>query len=545
MKKTIQKKKKKTGFILLFLAALLLTGGTGYYYFFMPEEVQAISYQTGKVKQGDLTVSLENTGVIQYYNEIEVTSTASGTVSEIYVKENSDIAAGDSILRVDDTDLNFQLQQYYNDLKTAQLKLADLLQTTIDGIGKVSVDKLTTLKAPINGVVQYAVQEGMNVSTSNGLITITDKENIPFIVELFDTEVKNIKVGQKASIYPYDFMDSVTGTVEKISNTAHSNGSSLVYDVWINVKNPGMLKKGMDGRVELDIDSGIIARDGIFAEVDEVILYPSVNSKVDKIYVDNGEYVTKDTPLMKLDNTSLINQIETQKQAIKNIELKIEQLKRELDNIIVKSPDTGIINDLYVALNQNVSTSTKIAQLVSNDLVAKIEVDELDIGKVEIGQEAKLLITALSDQEITGEVVYIANNGLVKDGITTYEVYIGLERSEKIRPGMTVDVSILLAKAENTLMVQSTSIIEVKDGHAVRVLEGEQIKVKKVEVGISNDTLTQIISGIDLSDVIITSLTVPTSSTSSSSGGSSLLPSSVPIPGISGGPSGGGSGSGK
>jgi len=110
---------------------------------------------------------------------------------------------------------------------------------------------------------------------------------------------------------------------------------------------------------------------------------------------------------------------------------------------------------------------------------------------------------------------------------------------------MTVDVSILLAKAENTLMVQSTSIIEVKDGHAVRVLEGEQIKVKKVEVGISNDTLTQIISGIDLSDVIITSLTVPTSSTSSSSGGSSLLPSSVPIPGISGGPSGGGSGSGK
>jgi len=158
-----------------------------------------------------------------------------------------------------------------------------------------------------------------------------------------------------------------------------------------------------------------------------------------------------------------------------------------------------------------------------------------------LGQEATLFIPAIGNEEIPGTVTSISDSGMVKDGITTYEVSVHFPANEKVKAGMTADVSILLDKAEDVLMVPTTSVIDVKGGKAVRVLVDGEITVKKVETGISNDTMTEIISGIAPIDEIITSLTIPTGSSDAASNSSSFVPSNVSIPGVSG-PGGGGGG---
>jgi len=545
--RALKMKKNKKLLYLLIAGFFLITSGIVYYLLLPSKESEEVIYQTGQVKQGDLVVSLDGSGVIMYSDEVELTSSVTGTISELYISENSEIATGDSILKVDSSSTEYQLEQAYNDLKTSQYKLADLLQTTVDRIDKVTFNDLSTVYAPTDGVVEYSIQDGATANTNTSAMTIENNRSIYFIAEINESDLGQVKVGQNASIYSNEYDGYYTGVVDRISNVSHSNGTTMVYDAWINVNNSGMLAGGIKGTAYIKTADSELTKDGKFIDNETTKIYPKISGNIDQIYVASGDYVAKGEPLFTISNTSLANQIETQKIAIDNIRLKIEQLEQDLDDFVLKSNYSGVISDLYVSPNQTIANNTKVAKLVSDELVAKIEVDELDINKVQLGQEASLYVPAVSNDEIYGTVSYISDIGIVKDGITTYEVYISVEQNNLIKSGMTVDASIILDKTENTLLVPTSSLIDVKGGKAVRVLENGEIVGKPVEIGLSNDTMTEIISGIELTDVIITSLTYPTTTSSTTTpSSSSLMPTSVQVPGVTGpGGGGGGTGSGK
>jgi len=536
------KKRSKTKLVVsLAIIFLLAVGGLVYYLFFIPEEVEEITYQTGQVKQGDITLSIENSGVIKYTDQYAITSTVNGTISQLYVGENSTVGVNDTILKVDDRALNIQLEQAYASKRIAELNLANLLQTTVSNIDNVSIEELSTVTAGSSGFVSYSIQEGASVNSGSAAMTIVNSDKLNFIAEVPVANIEYIELGESFDIYVYNYLETVTGTVIKIDNTPHFNGTEMMQDVWVVVDNPG-IEAGMKGQASYvsEYDYYYAYAYGVFENSSEASVYSKISGTIDEIFVESGQYVTKGTPLFKIADTNLSNQIETQKQNIYNDELKIQSILLDLAKTTVTSPNSGVVSELFVDEKQTIGSGTKIATLISDSLVASIEVDEMDISKVVVGQEATLLIPGYSEvEEISGVVSFIADAGNVKDGITTYEVQISFENNPKIKEGMTVDVAIILEKAENVFKVPTSSIISVKDGKAVRVLVGEEIVAKKVETGISDDTMTEIISGLEANETIITSITYPEGTTSTPSS-SSLLPTSVKIPGITGGGTGGG-----
>lgn len=536
--------RKRNVLIISMIIIVLALGGLTYY-LLLPEKESELIYQTGKVKQGDIVLSLEGSGVIDYVNSTDLISTINGTISDLYISEGSQIEVGDPVLEIDNSDLKLQLDQLYNDLKIAELKLAELLHTTVDKIAQVDVEELSTVYAPSSGVVEYSLQEGAYVNNNSPVITIEDNEKVYFVFEANADDVGGIQIGQSVDINLTDYTESIIGTVSRINNP-HSNGFSMVYDVYVLVDNPGMIVSGKEGTATILLASGTIEQLGKFVNSDQTKVYSKINGSIQELYVENGQYVNQGDPLFKIDNASLINSVQTQMVSIDNIKLKINDLEQQLARTVLKTEYAGTVSDLYVINNQTLNNNAKIATITSNQLVAKIEVDELDIGKISLGQTAEVYIPAYSNDPVTGKVVYIGDKGIVKDGITTYEIYIEVEAKEGIKSGMTVDASILLEKAENVLMVPTTSVIDIKGGKAVRILEGENIISKNVEIGMSNDTMTEIKSGLELNELIITSLTYTNSSstTSTSTTNSSLMPSSVTVPGISS-PGGGGGGYGK
>ncbi len=536
MEKNLAENKKSKKLVFIFLSIAIIFGG-GYFAYakwFKSDPTSAVTYQEANVKQGNLTITVDNSGVIDYGETVTIEAKASGEIAEIYVKEGDTIKAGEPIYRLNDEDLQIQLAQSYSDLKVAQIRLADLLNTTVDKINQVNITEAATVRAPVNGVVTYSIQTGSTVNISQPVFTITDNKTIPFIAEVYSSAVSQVKVGQSATISLNDFTGSVKGTVERISNVAHSNGYTMVYDVTLRVDNPGMLNQGMTGTAEIETASGIVQGEGKFDSNDSINVYPKLNSTVVKLPIPSSTYVTKGTELMVLDTTALINSVEMQKQTITNIELRIKQLQQDLNNLVFKSNYDGTIESLDIAKGEYVNSSTKVGTLVTQGLVAKVEIDETDIAKLKLGQEVNLYIQAIPNREYKGTVSYISSTGTVKDGVTTYPVYISFTGSEEVKQGMTVDVSIITAKAENVLMIPSTALVDVKDGKAVRVLENGLVKVNNVEVGLSNDTMTEIKSGLTAGEKIITAIINPTSTTTSTS--KSLLPTtSTRIPGISGG----------
>lgn len=536
---------KKKLIIALSILALIVTGGLVYYFFFAPEELEEITYQTGQVKQGDIILSIENSGVIKSSDQATLTSSVNGTIKELYIAENSTVKVNDQILKLDDRNLKIQLEQAYSSKRIAEINLANLLQTAVADMNGASIEKVATVVAPFSGVVSYNTQKGANVNTSSPVMNLINNDRLNFVMPVPVDDITYIGIGDSIEIAVDNYLDNLIGTVIRIDATPKYNGSTMSQEVWVKVDNPG-IAAGMKGQAMYEAEYTYSYARGVFENGEEAAVYSKLNGVIEDIYVESGQYVAKGTPLFRINSTSLANQIESQKQNIYNDELKIKSILLDLEKTTVRAASSGLVTELHVAANQTIGSGAKIANLSSNSLVASIEVDELDIAKIEIGQSANLLIPGYSEiEEVAGTVSYIANIGKVKDGITTYEVQMSFNTIDKVKEGMTVDAAIVLQKVENVLKVPTTSIIDVKGGKAVRVMVDEEVIAKKVEVGISDDTMTEIISGLERNQTIITSITYPEAKVSTTPNSSSLLPSTdVKIPGVTGGSGGMGGGGG-
>jgi multidrug efflux pump subunit AcrA (membrane-fusion protein) len=126
-------------------------------------------------------------------------------------------------------------------------------------------------------------------------------------------------------------------------------------------------------------------------------------------------------------------------------------------------------------------------------LFVDLQVSEIDIPQIENGQEAALTFDAIADKEYHGRVTRIGMVGTNSQGVVNYPVTVEItDGDEDILPGMTAAVSIIVAQAEDVLVVPNQAVRTTAGQRTVTVLfEGEQIQVP-VEVGLVGDTMTEI-----------------------------------------------------
>ncbi len=165
---------------------------------------------------------------------------------------------------------------------------------------------------------------------------------------------------------------------------------------------------------------------------------------------------------------------------------------------------------------------------------AEVEVNEVDIAKVAIGQKVTIKMDALDGTDFSGKVEKIDSLGTVTQGVVSYNVSIGFEALDaRIKPDMSVSASIITDVKQDILMVPSSAVKSEGGNAYVEILNGSALEQKSVRTGASNDTNTEIISGVNIGDKVVTetldlSVEASTDSGSGSSGGN------VRIPGVSG-----------
>lgn len=154
--------------------------------------------------------------------------------------------------------------------------------------------------------------------------------------------------------------------------------------------------------------------------------------------------------------------------------------------------------------------------------MATISLNEVDIASIKIGQKTALTFDAIDGLSISGTVVEMDSVGTVSSGVVTYNVKIAFDNDdERVKPGMSTNVEITTNSKQNVLMVSNSAIKTRSDVSYVEVLDKDinQTSRKNVETGISDDTMTEIISGLSEGDIVI--LKTSTSSTSNSSSSNS------------------------
>ncbi len=125
-----------------------------------------------------------------------------------------------------------------------------------------------------------------------------------------------------------------------------------------------------------------------------------------------------------------------------------------------------------------------------------VQVSEVDIDKVQVGQPVTLTFDAIMDKSYTGKVTDIGMTGAVVQGVVTFEVTVQiLDADSSVRPGMTAGVNILTTEIKGVLVVPNRSVRTQDGERVVYVMRNGTPTPVKVKLGASSDTQSQVLPG--------------------------------------------------
>jgi HlyD family secretion protein len=194
----------------------------------------------------------------------------------------------------------------------------------------------------------------------------------------------------------------------------------------------------------------------------------------------------------------------------------LKQLEEQLSYTTIESPIDGIVLSRDVEIGDAVSsilvlgsTATLVMTLGdTSEVYVKGKVDESDIGKVYLGQPARIKVESFKDKTFTGKVTKISPMGVEKDNVTTFEVRVSINNPEGVlKAMMTANAEIILEEHKNVLQIPEGSIIYDNNKKAsVEVPDPKAKEGKKkvaVNIGISNGAKTELLSGLKEGDQVV------------------------------------------
>jgi HlyD family secretion protein len=194
----------------------------------------------------------------------------------------------------------------------------------------------------------------------------------------------------------------------------------------------------------------------------------------------------------------------------------LKQLEEQLSYTDVQSPIDGVVLSRDVEMGDAVSSILVLgssATLVMtlgdiSSVYVKGKVDESDIGKVYLGQPARIKVESFKDKTFNGVVTKISPMGVEKDNVTTFEVRVSINNpGGELKAEMTANAEIILEEHKNVLQIPEGSIIYDKDKKAsVEVPDTSAKDGKKkvaVNIGISNGAKTELLSGLKEGDEVV------------------------------------------
>ena len=196
---------------------------------------------------------------------------------------------------------------------------------------------------------------------------------------------------------------------------------------------------------------------------------------------------------------------------------------------IIYAPISGTVSGLSLQIGSVINsqsssntsaTTNKIANIKTDALpTLSINLTEIDVPKIKVGDKATITFDAFSDKTFTGKVISIDMVGSVSSGVTNYPTVILLDtKSNAILPNMGVSASIITNTKNDALLVSSSAVKSDDSGNNyVQILKNEKPVDQSVEIGLASDSQTEITSGLKEGDTVITSTTSAATTKSSTS----------------------------
>lgn len=395
---------------------------------------------------------LTGTGTLQPLDEYTVTALSSGEVVEDYFEEGDFVEEDQLLMKIDSSNLDTSLERAQNNYDDSVEALEDLRESKDDL--KVTSD--------YSGVIQVMnFEAGDDIRAGEVVASIVDRDTMLIDIPFMQADTINIKRGDRAVLTVSGTFEEIGGTVDEISPSyqINSNGVKTVY-VTIAVQNPGVITENVSATATI----------GEYTCTEAAYFYYNVNKSVVSevsgevlsVYKDEGDYISKGEVILVLDSADIDKSIEKAERNVKDAENALEDAREAYDNYDITAPIAGTVVEKNYKRGEKIGSAgggSTIAVIYDlSALVFEMNIDELDIDSISLGQGVTVTSDAKDGMSYTGEVTKISIQGVTSNGTTYYPITVtvndyGQNVGNALRPGMNIDAEIIIEEAVDAVAV--------------------------------------------------------------------------------------------
>jgi HlyD family secretion protein len=205
---------------------------------------------------------------------------------------------------------------------------------------------------------------------------------------------------------------------------------------------------------------------------------------------------------------------------IEAAQAKVAAIQATINMAELTAPFAGTVSTVNVMVGDQVRSGSNAFRIDDlSRLLADVQVSEVDINSVEIGQPVTITFDAILGQEYRGKVTQVAQVGDVAQGAVNFTVTVEItDADEQVKPGMTAAVNIVVNSLTDVLLVPNRAVRLVDGQRVVYVLRNGQMQAIQITLGASSDTVSEVLSG-DLKEGDLIILNPSTSLTGGGMGG--------------------------
>lgn len=437
------------------IAAILVAAGVVGYWFLQQGAVQtgatAEDLETVTIERGNIEATVDATGSVEPAAQVTLSFRTGGILSSLPVSEGDEVRDGEILAEVNASELRLGVTQAQLALTSAEASQAKLA-------GGADVDDIQAARA--NLASAEAALARMREGPSADEITVA----------MADLRRAEIALQEAQELYDqYSWVGGIGALPQSVAlqqATINYEQARAAYNI------------AMQGPTESELQAAEAA-------------VAQARSQLSSLVEGASE---EDLTMAQV--------------AVDQARASLELAQLQLEGATITAPFDGMVAFLGAEVNEQVAPGSPMIVLIDpSGFHVEVSVDEIDVGQVELEQEARITLDAYPDEDLQGRVEYISPVATEDLGTVSYLVRVCFDPTQvPLRSGMTANITIVTERRENVLLMPSRAISADRETglfYVERLKDDGEIERVEVEIGIQDATYTEVLRGLEEGDRLV------------------------------------------
>jgi HlyD family secretion protein len=523
-----------------------------------------VRYITASVERGTLITSVTGSGQVSALNQVELKSKVTGDVVYVGVNDGQIVKAWTLIAQLDARDAQKAVRDAEANLESAKLSLekitkpadtlsliqsentlaranenkinaeSTLVQSYEDALNTTS-NVFLTLPNIMSGLqsILYSAQNGLGGTSQQNIDYYTDAvRRYSALADSFRIDVnekyKIARAGYETNLVQYKLItrSSSKEDIEKLLEDTYKSTRNIAEAI---KSTNNLIQLYKDELTKQNLSPATLTETHLsnlntYTGNTNTFLTNLLNVKTSivdarDVQINSERTIVENTEsLAKLKAGTDVLDIRSQELSVIQKENALLDAREKFADYFIRAPFEGTVTKLVIKKGDSVSSGSIAGSLITSQKIVEISLNEVDAAKIEVGQKSTLTFDAIEDLEISGRVTTIDAIGTVSQGVVTYAVQITLDTQDiRVKSGMSVNATIITSAKQNILIVPNSALKSEGSSQYVETFDtpltqepGIQGSISPtlpkrqlVEKGLSNDMMTEIVTGLTEGDQVV------------------------------------------